>query len=660
MSPEEIAWRLRSTLRDVLDRGRMTIGYPSSPAVAPLAGEDSAPGFTVCDAPVGAWNSPAAADDEVGWRQRLLDQADRIALHRLSFFDLKDVDLGHPPDWNRDHGSGKAAPMGFAPAINYRDYHVTGDAKVVWEPNRHHQLVVLGRAYRAGGDRRYAFAVVEMIESWLRQCPFGRGMNWRSPLELAVRLVNWVWVIDLIRDSGLFTGAFRSRVLRAVHLHLWEISRKYSRGSSANNHIIGEAAGVYIASTYFRELADTSRWREQSRQTLCREIEAQTYADGCNREQALGYHAFVLEFFLLAGIVARRAGEPFPDVYWSRLEGMLEFVGMLREGGTPPMFGDADDGYVLDLGGKRGDVAGLLAIGAVLYRRSDFKTWAGGYPEPAWWLLGPTGRARYAALPPPSEEEQLASRSFPDAGYFLLQCGRRGADDRVSVLFDCGELWFGSLAAHGHADALSFTLRAFGVDVLVDPGTYDYFSYPAWRDYFRSTRAHNTLVVDGTDQSTMEGPFLWGRRAKARGLEWAPGTQGGRVSGEHDGYTRLADPVMHRRILELDGRSRVLTIRDEIRARGRHEVAVYFHLSEICRIAGAESNRYRIAVGRKAVTLVVDSRLSVETLTGSEDPIGGWVSRGYHQKAAATTLVARGHSRGDATFDCRVELDPAS
>ena len=94
------------------------------------------------------------------------------------------------------------------------------------------------------------------------------------------------------------------------------------------------------------------------------------------------------------------------------------------------------------------------------------------------------------------------------------------------MVFDCGELGFKAIAAHGHADALSFTLRAFGSDVFVDPGTYDYFSYSAWRAYFRSTSAHNTLAVDGRDQSVMLGPFLWGARAQARCIAWEPGIQG--------------------------------------------------------------------------------------------------------------------------------------
>jgi hypothetical protein len=657
MSAGELAWRAAGRLRDVQLWGRLALGLEPRPQVCDPgdAGACADPGFRVCDLRVGEWALPEH-DDERQWRDRLVAHAEQVARHRLSFFDLLDRDLGDPIDWNRDHGSGRKAPLRFAPLVDYRDYRVTGDAKFVWEPNRHHHLVVLGRAYRATGDVRYASAVIEQLESWLEQCPFGRGMNWRNPLELAIRLINWVWAIDLVRESGLVTGKFQNRLRHAVYLHLWEITRKYSRGSSANNHRIGEAAGVFIASSYFRELDAAGRWQRESRQIINEEIIAQTYADGGSREQAMGYHVFVLQFLLLAAIVARKTGEDFPAAYWSRLQRMLEFLGALSEGGTaPPMIGDSDDGYVLDLGDSR-DRRAIFCIGAGLFRRADFRAWGDTYGEAAQWLLGRSSREEFDAEESTPASGLLVSGAFPESGYYLLQCGYKSRSDRISVVFDCGDLGFKSIAAHGHADALSFTLRAFGADVFIDPGTYDYFSYPAWRAYFRSTRAHNTLVVDGLDQSVMLGPFLWGARADARCIAWAPRLQGGKVIGEHNGYTRLADPVLHRRTLELDERSRILTIQDDIVARGPHEIAAYFHLAEDAVLSVERPNCYSITVGGGIVRLEVDARLGVNVLTGDDEPIGGWVSRGYHRKVPSPTLIARGRCHGNSSFVNRVHV----
>lgn len=654
----EVAWRVASELRDLADRGRIAAGWlPPAPKIEGAAG----PPFRVSDVAVGEWAAPGAGAAERRWLERLRTQAGAIARHRLSFFDLEERHLGDPIDWNRDHKSGRAAPLGFAASIDYRDFSVTGDAKFVWEPSRHHQLVVLGRAYRASGDRRFAEALVEQLGSWLDQSPYGRGMNWRSPLELAIRLINWTWALDLIRESGLLAGELQVRVVRAVQLQLRDITRKYSRGSSANNHKIGEAAGVYVASAYFPGLDRGGAWRRESRQILIDEIAAQTHPDGANREQALGYHLFVLQFFLAAGMVGRWIGEEFPSAYWSSVERMLGFVAALAEGGRElPMLGDADDGYVLDLGGVRGDHRGLLSVGAALFARGDLRAGAEEEAEPVRWLLGRAGMARFDGAAAPGADAPLRSRAFPDCGLYLLQCGRRGTRERVSVLFDCGDLGFGALAAHGHADALGFTLRAFGVDVLVDPGTYDYFTFPSWREYFRSTRAHNTVVVDGLDQSTKLGPFLWGQRAVARCLRWAPAEQGGVVSGEHDGYTRLPAPLVHRRTLDLDAARRTLTVRDELAGRGSHEIAVCFHLSEHCVVTREGPGQWRVQVGGGAVTLVPDPALDVQAIRASEVPEGGWVSRGYHRKAPATTLVGRCRQAGDLTLVCRIEVGPAS
>src|SRR5262249_25678634 len=152
--------------------------------------------------------------------------------------------------------------------------------------------------------------------------------------ELAIRLINWAWAIDLIRESGLVTGKFGTRLRHSAYLHLWQITCNYSRGSSANNHRIGEAAGVFIASSYFSELDRDGDWQRASRQILEEEIITQTYPDGGSREQAVGYHVFVLQFLLLAAIVARKTGKDFSEGYWSRLERMLEFLGVLWEGGS--------------------------------------------------------------------------------------------------------------------------------------------------------------------------------------------------------------------------------------------------------------------------------------------------------------------------------------
>jgi len=654
MSPGEIAWRIQSVVRDQTDRVRLPLRLYPSPKIG-LSVES--PGFSVSELQPSDWSDLVnAVPESAEWLEDLRRKADRILENRLSYFDLVDKWHGDPFDWNYDHASGKRPQMSFAPAIDYRDFEKNGDCKLVWEPNRCHHLVVLGRAYRATGDKKYAQHIVTLIESWLDQNPFGMGMNWRSPMELSIRLINWVWAIDLIRDTGLFTGEFRCRVLHSVYLHLWDITRKFSKGSSANNHVIGEAAGVFIACVYFTELGETGQWISEAVSILEHEVQEQTFSDGCNKELALGYHLFVLQFFIFSGIVGERSGRKFSDDYWKIIGKQLFFLGSLVDGGGYlPMFGDCDDGYVLDLGNAPDDPYGLLCLGAVIFQHPELKRWSAYFRQPAWWLFGREGLDKFQVLST-STENVPSSVAFPEAGLYLLQHGQQKSPEQISILFDCGPLGFKSIAAHGHADALSFTLKAFGEDILIDPGTYDYFTFPDWRNYFRSTRAHNTIMIDGEEQSVMQGAFLWGNKAECELLSWETGPDGGKITAHHNGYQRLKDPVTHQRTLVLSGSTGTVEVVDELFAHNSHSLTIFFHLAERCQVQDLGNNRFLIQAMSGKLLMVLDSCLEVAIYSGSENPPFGWVSRGYHKKTVSYTLVGTCSFRGNAQIKSRVMI----
>jgi hypothetical protein len=660
MSPGEVAWRIKSLLRDQLDRVRVPLNLLPRPTGAPTAElAAGVAGFVVNDLPLREWQGSAAAAQTTAWRENLIADADKIAEGRLSFFDLEDKFLGDPIDWNYDHGAGKPTPMLPIQLVDYRDFEQSGDCKLVWEPNRHHHFVVLARAYRATGERRYAEAVVSQLESWMEQNPFGYGMNWRNPLELGVRVINWVWAVDMIRDSGAMDEAFYTRLRQNAFLLCWETARKFSKGSSANNHLVGEAAGVYVGASYFRSFTQSDAWRQEAKAILCREIMAQTYADGCIREHGLGYQFFVLQFYIVSALVGRWTADPFPAEYWQRIERMIEFVAELAEGGEAlPMFGDRDDGYVLDLGDRPENVEALLSLAALLFERSDFKARAGELSQSAYWLLGPTAPDDYARLSEHEEEmAPLQSISFSESGYHLLQSGRVG-EGALSLFFDCAELGYGAIAAHGHADALSVALRLDRKDVLVDAGTYDYFTYPEWRQYFRKTCSHNTLMIDDQDQSELQGAFLWGRRAQSRLEEWRVNGDETLICGSHDGYTRLADPVLHRRTVRLKGAEGEIEILDELDCRHSHRLAILFQFSEYCSLEPVAQAVYRVVVEGldRTLTFSFAETLEPSLYCGSESPKAGWVSRGYHRKTPAPQLVLRGEISGAARFCTRITL----
>lgn len=636
MSSAELLWRLRSALRDVFDIIRIPIGLLPGPTHEKSTQPDEySPGFRTSPVERDTWQA-LPANVRSGWEEKTLSTAKRILVNRLGYFDLVDVDHETPFNWHRDHSAEIDSPLRLSVLTNYRDFSTYGDCKLVWEANRHHQLVVLARAYRMTSDKQYAGKISELLRSWIDDNPFGYGMNWKSVLEHGVRIINWVWTIDLIRDSGAIDVRLWQDIRRTMFLAIWDVHRKFSRGSSANNHLIGEAAGVFIGACYFSDFPKAEKWASDAAEILEREIILQTYDDGCTREHAFGYQLFVIQFFTLCLLTGKAAGKPFTDRYESRLQLMYGFLSELcRDTGTPVHAGDADDGYVLDLGNLPTEPGHLLAVGQALF--DDVSLAIDGPSETAFWLTGRLTPARTA------DPQGHVSRSFPESGYHLLRSAR------IGVFFDCAALGYGPIAAHGHADCLSFCLSVDGKPVIVDAGTYDYFTHPEWRRYFRETRAHNTVEIDGQSQSQMLGPFLWGERASPGLIRWHDDEQMSEIVGEHDGYRSLADPVTHRRTLTLEKTRNGLSVRDEFLATSDHVARLHLHLEPGLGIKTTAESVVEIELAQ--ATLVIQfCGARVQRIDADDSGKLGWISKGYHRKVASTCL------RVERPFDGKGEI----
>jgi heparinase II/III-like protein len=591
----------------------------------------------------------------------VLAAAARVASGRLDVFSLHDADLGDPPRWNRDPKTGIEAPLAFGKLLDYRNERLVGDIKYLWEPNRHLQLVTLAQAYALSGEFRWFAALRDQLESWFAACPDGRGPNWSSALEAAIRLINWsiAWQLLGGARSRLFEGAgadFRRRWLDSVYRHARFVAGNFSLYSSANNHLLGEASGLFVAALTWPHWRRARGWAAAAKAILEREALLQNAPDGVNREQAVSYQQFSLDFLVLPLLAGRPAGIAFPRAYEARIEAMLEYLASIMDaGGNVPMIGDADDGYVVKLSQAPGfcPYRSLLATGAVLFGRPEFKAKARTLDDKTRWLLGEDAERRFAGIAavPPGTAARLPVRAeFPEGGYWILG-SEFETKDEIRLVVDCGPLGYTSIAAHGHADALAFTLSLGGLEFLVDPGTYAYHTQAQWRQYFRGTSAHNTVVVDGVSQSRPGGNFMWLAKARATCDSW--GTLPGRdiFEGRHDGYLRLPDPVVHRRRIVLEKHARRIVVDDTLEARAGHRVEAFFHCAEACAVEPVPGG-FAVRRDGRTVTLlfpgagVSDTRL----LRASVAPFGGWVSRRFDEKVPATTIVRHAVTAGTATL----------
>ena len=569
----------------------------------------------------------AALRGVYGWNE---STAIAFLRHRFSFFRLEQADFGPTVRWNYDYANGVTPPLGFGPEMDYRNTELCGDIKYVWEHNRHHHLVEMAKAYYLTGKQEYADEIKVQIESWIDECPFLKGVQWSSSLESAVRVINWCFVYHFLSAEG--SGycerhpEFLRRWMTSVHQHLTFIAGNFSRHSSANNHLIGEACGLFAGSLCFT-FRDSERWIGVSAVILEEEIKRQVWPDGVDKEQAISYQSFVFDFFLVAGLLGRRNGRDFSGRYWERLERMAEFVSSLIDpSGNVPQIGDEDDGFVVVLSHERGFklFRSLLASAAVLFQRGDFARGAVRFDEKSFWLLGFQDFQKLLD----KDQGREPVLSFGDGGYYIV----RGSGS--TMIFDCGPLGYLSLAAHGHADALAILLAYCERWILCDPGTYAYHTQREWRDYFRGTSAHNTVRVDGVNQSVIGGNFMWLRKATSRMIR----RDARSVAGWHDGYERLPSPVRHEREVTFEEGDRTFTVIDRIRGEGTHAVELFFHLPPECSLK-EEGEGFSLRNGPATVLLRADEQLRDRTvLRGSLSPLGGWYSAGYDRKVPTTTL----------------------
>lgn len=512
-----------------------------------------------------------------------IDAADLIVSGRIDVLGLKGVYIGTDIDWHREPLSEKRSPLKHWKEFDDLDVAETGNKKVVWEINRHQYFFTLGVAFWMTEDERYAETFARHLDSWIEQNPTGIGINWTSSLEVSFRAMSWIWAFHFFKDSDALTPELFKTALKSLYNHGRHIEQYLSKYYSPNTHLTGEALGLYYLGTQFPFFDRSEKWRRLGEEILFAEIEKQVLNDGVYFEQSTWYQRYTTDFFSHFAVLKALSGQF--DVTKSevkKLEDRLEtafdhLMQITLPDGSTPLIGDDDGGRALPLTtAESDDFRGALALGAIIFERDDQKLVAGNVSEEIFWLLGPDGVDAYDSLVASSPE--IESMNFDEGGYSVMRDGWEATDN--FMLIDCGEV--GSLAGgHGHADTLSIVAATHGKALLVDSGTYTYHESSEMRDYFRSSMAHNTLVVDDVSSSLPGKIFNWKTRANATQKKWIANHRFDFFEGSHDGYERLESPVTHSRsVLFIKGDYWIM--RDLAETDGAHEYALNFHFAENC------------------------------------------------------------------------------
>ena len=516
----------------------------------------------------------------------------------------------------------------YSPTMRISQRADIGDIRTNWELNRHFQLAQLAKSYYVSGDEADLTEFAALFEDWNAHNLFLHGPQWTSAMELAIRVNSWIYAWCFLdralakwkkQDArGLLAG-----LSNGIQVMTEYIVRHRARGSSANNHLIVELYAVAMAGLLY----DDAAWKKLALDELTRELERQNSADGVNLEMATHYQAFVMEAY---GLLMLQPNIGHITEGWKlRLTQLSRYLcDCCGAGGETVLFGDDDSGKILDLGGRNvKDIHVVLQLmGLVLDERYTDEPIC----ETLRWLTDAQKRRKNA------EKCRYCSPLVSvrrEGGYTIL----RSRDEKVLLAMDHGPIGFGTLAAHGHADALSVQAFRNGKKILTDPGTWNYHLDKNLRNLFRSTAWHNTVCVTGRNQSEMLGPFLWGRRAQTRLLD---------IREDESGVTVCAQTqygsIRHTRTLRFD-QQRTLTVEDAIEGLEPDDDArKNFSLAPDLRIQLSD-NRCTAANADGAVTLTAadgDSWQAAEYVYSSA----------YNHKEKATRVSCRAASKVEIRF----------
>lgn len=544
-------------------------------------------------------------------------------------------------NWHADIFSGQSFPLIFSKNINIRK-NPSLSAKNVWEVNRLQFLPQIAFNYKQTGNPEYLVRFTKIMNSWIDSNPYLIGINWYSNLEINIRLISWFfcWEIldagELIAKDRQFKKFVTEKWIPIIYLHCKFSYDNPSRYSSANNHLIAEYSGLFIASSKWK-FKEAGLWLDYSAKGLEREILLQ-HSTGINREEAAGYIQFITDLFLLPFVVGEKTNNPFSGKYSGTLKEIFEYImAIVDVGGNIPTYGDGDDGMVINLNsnGDSNNFLSLLASASVLYRDKRFKLELTKFDLKNHVLFGNGGKKIYESLKVEASDRKSVFYLKEGHHIFRYQKGRK----EIYMHFNSAPLGYLSMAAHGHADALSIILNVNGHGIFVDPGTYLYHVSKEWREYFVGTQAHNTICIDDMNQAMHAGDTLWQDHYRCKLISQYKNEYMESVKAEHDGYNK----TKHTREVLFDKQESSFSIYDEIEKQSNNDqkCRLLFHLHPGIKVKRLGMNRFSLKHGSGiALSVAMEDFAVCSVIKGQEEPKLGWYSGSFMQKVPTNVLYA--------------------
>ena len=542
-------------------------------------------------------------------------------------------------NWHNDIFSNLSFPISYSKSISIRA-NKNLSAKNVWEINRLQFLPQLAINYVNTGDENLLQQFVSINQSWINDNPYLMGVNWYSNIEVNIRLINWFMAWEILKADEIEIPWFKEFLnadwIPTIYQHCKHSKANPSYYSSANNHLISEYAGLFIAASKW-EFKESKEWLQYAKKGLEKEIIKQ-HSKGINKEEAAEYIQFITDFFLITYVVGENTNNCFSSTYKRCLHEIFEYIYEFTDCDTNfPKYGDEDDGRVVILStdAHSNNFKSLLSSAAIIFNESKYIAKSSGFDLKNKILFGNKVQSIFT-----NNNNHLVfqeSKFYKDEGHFIFR--KQTENKEIYLHFDAAPLGYLSIAAHGHADALSFILHINGNPIFIDSGTYSYHVAKEWRSYFVSTLAHNTICVDNKNQANHAGDTMWLNHYKCSVIEVTKNENVEKIVASHNGYK----PIIHTRSIEFNKLDNCFYIIDTLISNDNleHEAILLFHLHPDIDCEIVESFCMLKHKSGISVELELQDSVNVIIAEGETNPIFGWYSDSFMQKCPCKVIYQK-------------------
>jgi asparagine synthase (glutamine-hydrolysing) len=577
-----------------------------------------------------------------------IHEADHLRQGKLRFFSNAMVDVGFPIRWHRDPFSGSVLDS-KSHWSKISDFGA-GDIKLIWEPNRFAFVYTLVRAYWRTGDESYAELFWQLVENWRLENRPESGCNWKCGQEISLRVMAWCFGLYGFGCSAASTPARVANLAQmiAVSGHRIEANISYAL-SQRNNHGLSEAAGLWTIGSLFPEFTRAERWANTGRQLLESQARKLLYSDGAFSQHSMNYHRVMLHCYLWSIRLGEQHERPFSDRLIKQIERAGNFLYQVQDeaSGQVPCYGHDDGALILPLNNCHYRDFRPIVQSIHYLTRTSRRFDGGPWDEDLFWLFGAVNRPNtnkpHFRLQSQStlktQTKQTGARTdfvASAGGYYTLRSSNGFAFVRAAKFRH----------RPAQADMLHVDIWWRGLNIAVDPGTYSYNAPAPWDNPFSNSSCHNTVTIDDTDQMEKAGRFLW--------LPWAIGKSFNRETicrgdvscwnGEHNGYRRSRDPVIHRRGLVRLGSDHWLVV-DALSGRTPHDYRLHWLMADSPYDCNTDPSitLHTDAGAYRAVISSTDPLLKFEVVRAAADSTRGWRSTHYHSREPALSVSLCAH-----------------